>query len=72
MSDIESAQLASLKINTLSLPNIEALGYGARDEDVLDNCCIDHSPELVATRPRNLVVCIDGTTQKFGRNVSVL
>ena len=71
MSDTESEQVPNSNVGIPSSPDIEALGYGARDEDVLENCCIDHSPQRVATRPRNLVVCIDGTTQKFGRNVSI-
>ncbi|KAL0059018.1 hypothetical protein AAF712_014256 [Marasmius tenuissimus] len=60
-------------LDTPSPSNFQALevGYNAKNGDsVQENCCIDHSADRVATRPRNLVVCIDGTTNKFGRNNS--
>ncbi|KAJ8092922.1 hypothetical protein PM082_023558 [Marasmius tenuissimus] len=60
-------------MSNIKSPNnveVQALGYGAGSGGVLEKCCIAHPPERVATRPRNLVVCIDGTSNKFGQNNS--
>ncbi|KAJ8092910.1 hypothetical protein PM082_023544 [Marasmius tenuissimus] len=57
-------------IDLLHDVNCLALGYGATSGSALGSCCRDHSMERAATRPRNLVVCIDGTSKKFGRNNS--
>ncbi|KAK1231283.1 hypothetical protein PQX77_005598 [Marasmius sp. AFHP31] len=53
-----------------SSPNVQTLKQVGRDEDILMNCCDEHSRERLATRPRNLVVCIDGTSKKFGHKNS--
>ncbi|KAK1218210.1 hypothetical protein PQX77_019111 [Marasmius sp. AFHP31] len=61
-------------LDTPSPSELQTLGVQGYDASigasVQENCCIGHSADRVATRPRNLVVCIDGTTNKFGRNNS--
>ncbi|KAL0059017.1 hypothetical protein AAF712_014255, partial [Marasmius tenuissimus] len=52
------------------LPTDQSSGHARKDEDILLNCCDGHSQEQVTTRLRNLVVCIDGTSKKFGEKNS--
>ncbi|KAJ8092918.1 hypothetical protein PM082_023552 [Marasmius tenuissimus] len=56
-------------ITSLNHTGVQTLGYGAGGGGV-EKCCVVHPPERLATRPRNLVVCIDGTSNKFGKNNS--
>ncbi|KAK1223685.1 hypothetical protein PQX77_013443 [Marasmius sp. AFHP31] len=59
-------------MSNITSPNhvgVQTLGYGAGGASI-EKCCTVHPPERLATRPRNLVVCIDGTSNKFGEKNS--